>query len=52
MKNSDPGPTFDDPDIIGKEIFLIPLFPGNFLENSQLFKLVHQIIRGLVTDAQ
>ena len=52
LESSDPGPAFDDPDIIGKEIFLIPFFPGNFFENSELLKLVYQIIRGLVTDTQ
>ena len=47
-----PGSPLDDPDVIDKEIFLIPFFTGNFFENFEFFELVHQIICGLVTDAK
>jgi hypothetical protein len=47
-----PGSPLDDPDVIDKEIFLIPFFTGNFFENFEFFELVYQIIGWLVTDAK
>ena len=46
------GSPLDDPDVIDKEIFLIPFFTGNFFENFEFFELVYQIIGWLVTDAK
>ena len=47
-----PGSPFDNPQVIDKEIFLIPFFTGNFFENFQFFELVYQIIGWLVTDTK
>jgi len=47
-----PGSPLDDPEVISKEVFFIPFFPGNFPENLQFFELVHQFIGRLVTDAK
>jgi len=43
---------FNDPEIIGEEIFFISFLAGDLPQKPESFKLVHKIIRRLVTDTQ